>query len=142
MEAIGEEQFEKTKEALSRLRQKNFEAQGDERPAQLTVPIDKEFDLKLLETLADNPVELQKDLAIRAHSYLTWRMEFEAREFGKIGEETRKWAALYNDILSDLHKNLHGTKELHMIGGHVTLTHAHVAQEIRTIKAKRVEDLK
>ena len=75
----------------------------------------------------DNPLEEQKQIAVKMKLYIDAQMKRDLVEYGKFTETTRKWLSDYNTLLSAMHKNIHGDKTTHEI----KLTHGMIASKIR-----------
>lgn len=85
----------------------------------------------------NNPVEVQKEVAAKMKLFVDHQMRQDIKEYGKLTESTRKYLNDYTTLLSDLHKNLHGSKlntEINIV------SHAQISAKIR--QASRIIDTK
>jgi len=81
--------------------------------------------------LADmqNPVNAQKEIAVKVKLFLDKRIRDEMEKNGVLGDNTRKWIETYNSLLEKLQRAIHGDKSLNL---HVhAVTHGDVAAKIR-----------
>lgn len=104
-------------------------------PKELTKPVmveltKEEFEKSLKQL--DNPVELQKDLAVKLKHFLDAQIKKETEQSGMLSDYTRRWIKDYNDILDKIQKSLHGDKHVYEHFGKVT--HAHIAAKMRKLK--------
>jgi len=86
----------------------------------------EEFNRMLL--IMSNPVDAQKEMAVKLKHYLDKKIEVEMRE-GYLSEFTRKWVKEYNDMLDKIQKSLHGEKSVNL---HLhKVTHSQIQAKIR-----------
>ena len=95
------------------------------------VALEPEEFIKLLDKMK-NPVELQKELAVKLKHFLDHQIKKEMEETGMLTDYTRRWIKDYNDVLDKIQKSLHGDTKVNLHVGKVT--HAHVAAKIRKYK--------
>lgn len=91
-------------------------------------PEEFEANLKKL----DNPVDLQKEIAVKLKHFLDCQIAKETRENGVLSDYIRRWVKDYNDVLDKIQKSLHGDTKINLHFGKVT--HAHIAAKIRKYK--------
>lgn len=76
-----------------------------------------------------NPVNAQKEIAVRIKLFLDKRIGDELDRNGVLGDNTRKWIETYTSILDKLQRALHGDKTLNL---HVhQITHGEIAAKMR-----------
>jgi ribosomal protein S8 len=76
-----------------------------------------------------NPVESQKEMAIRIKMYLEMQIDKELKETGYLSDNIRKWMKEYNEILDRIQKATHGDKSVNL---HLhEVRHSHIATKIR-----------
>ena len=76
-----------------------------------------------------NPVNAQKEIAVKIKLFLDKRIEDEIEKQGVLGDNTRKWIETYTSLLDRLQKAIHGDKTLNL---HVhQITHGEIAAKIR-----------
>jgi len=83
------------------------------------------------ELLADmeNPVNAQKEIAVKVKLFLDKRIRDEMKEKGVLGDNTRKWIETYTSLLEKLQRAIHGDKSLNL---HVhQITHGEIAAKMR-----------
>jgi hypothetical protein len=90
-----------------------------------------------LERMASNPSLLQKSLVAKLCVYVDFCFAKDLREKGFVTDYTRKFIELYNSILSVLHKELYGEKQVNV--GTLLVTHSMIMNEVR--KSSRVVDV-
>ena len=83
---------------------------------------------KMLQDM-QNPINSQKEIAVRVKLFLDKRIEDEMEKNGVLGDNTRKWVETYTSILDKLQRAIWGDKSLNL---HVhAVTHGDVAAKIR-----------
>lgn len=76
-----------------------------------------------------NPVNSQKEIAVKVKLFLDKRIKDEMDKNGVLGDNTRKWIETYTALLEKLQRAIHGDKSLNL---HVhKVTHGDVAAKIR-----------
>ncbi len=76
-----------------------------------------------------NPVNSQKEIAVKVKMFLDKRIKDELDKNGVLGDNTRKWIETYTSLLEKLQRAIHGDKSLHV---HVTpVTHGEIAAKMR-----------
>lgn len=95
---------------------------------------DKDFNV-LLDSMS-KPVNAQKQLAVQIKCFLDFRIKNEMSAKGLLSDHTRRWVESYNNILTDIHKELYGDKSVNL---HLhKVSHSHIMSKIR--KAKTDDD--
>ncbi len=88
---------------------------------------DEDFDV-MLEDM-QNPVNSQKEIAVKVKVFLDKRIKDEMKKNGILGDNTRKWIETYTNLLERLQRAIHGDKSLNL---HVhQITHGEIAAKIR-----------
>jgi len=90
----------------------------------------------------DNPINPQKEIAVKIKSFLDKRIKDEMNKNGVLGDNTRKWIETYTSLLEKLQRAIHGDKSLNL---HVhDITHGDIAAKIResVIVEKKSKELK
>lgn len=76
-----------------------------------------------------NPVNSQKEIAVKVKTFLNKRIKDELDKNGVLGDNTRKWIETYTTLLEKLQRAIHGDKSLNL---HVhAVTHGDVAAKMR-----------
>ena len=76
-----------------------------------------------------NPVNAQKEIAVKIKVFLDKRIDDEIQKNGVLGDNTRKWIETYTTLLDRLQKAIHGDKTLNL---HVhQITHGEIAAKMR-----------
>ena len=76
-----------------------------------------------------NPVNAQKEIAVKVKSFLDKRIKDELDKNGVLGDNTRKWIETYTSLLEKLQRAIHGDKSLNL---HVhQVTHGEIAAKMR-----------
>jgi len=76
-----------------------------------------------------NPVNAQKEIAVKVKSFLDKRIKDELDKNGVLGDNTRKWIETYTALLEKLQRAIHGDKSLNL---HVhQVTHGEIAAKMR-----------
>ena len=76
-----------------------------------------------------NPVNSQKEIAVKVKLFLEKRIDDELEEKGVLGDNTRKWIETYTSLLEKLQRAIHGDKSLNL---HVhQITHGEIAAKMR-----------
>lgn len=122
MQIIGPDQYEDTKQRMEKQKEKK----------ELTVADTKEVtenNFRLMLEKMENPVDVQKELAVKIKKFLDRQIEKEMENDNVLSEFTRRWIKDFNDILDKIQKNLYGEKSLHLHS--VKITHADIAAKIR-----------
>lgn len=115
MEEISRDEFEKAMEL------------APERKEPVKVVTEKDFEQALQDM--QNPVNAQKEIAVKIKSFLDKRINDELREKGVLGDNTRKWIETYTSLLEKLQRAIHGDKSLNL---HVhQVTHGEIAAKMR-----------
>lgn len=86
-----------------------------------------------------NPVNSQKEIAVKVKVFLDKRIKDEMEKNGVLGDNTRKWIETYTTLLEKLQRAIHGDKSLNL---HVhQVTHGEIAAKMRetiTLEKKKV----
>ena len=123
MEKISEDDFKKAVELMP------------ERKKEVMIT-DEEFE-EMIKKM-QNPINAQKELAVKIKVFLDKRIENEMEENGCLGENTRRWIETYNNILQRLQSAIHGDKSVSL---HVhKVTHGDINAKIR--EAGKIKVLK
>lgn len=78
-----------------------------------------------------NPVNSQKEIAVKIKIFLDNRIEQEMEKQGVLGDNTRKWIETYTSLLEKLQRAIHGDKSLNL---HVhKITHGEIAAKMREV---------
>ena len=86
-------------------------------------------DFEKLLTDMQNPVNAQKDIAVKVKLFIDKRIKDEMEQKGVLGDNTRKWIETYTTLLDRLQKAIHGDKTLNL---HVhQITHGEIAAKMR-----------
>lgn len=86
-------------------------------------------DFEQMLTDMQNPVNSQKEIAVKVKLFLDKRIKDELEKNGVLGDNTRKWIETYTSLLEKLQRAIHGDKSLNL---HVhAVTHGDVAAKIR-----------
>jgi hypothetical protein len=93
-------------------------------------------ELEELERQASVPSNLQKSLVAKLGAYVDFMFKKDLKEKGYITDYTRKFIELYNSILSVLHKELYGEKQVNV--GTLKVTHSMIMSEVR--KSSKIID--
>ena len=76
-----------------------------------------------------NPVNPQKEMAVKVKSFLDKRIHDELKKNGVLGDNTRKWIETYTSLLEKLQRAIHGDKSLNV---HVhKVSHGDIAARMR-----------
>ena len=76
-----------------------------------------------------NPVNSQKEIAVKVKMFLDKRIKDEIDKNGVLGDNTRKWIETYTSLLEKLQRAIHGDKTLNL---HVhQVTHGDIAAKMR-----------
>ena len=76
-----------------------------------------------------NPVNSQKEIAVKVKLFLDKRIKDEMEKNGVLGDNTRKWIETYTTLLEKLQRAIHGDKSLNL---HVhKVTHGEIAAKMR-----------
>lgn len=123
MEEVSQAEFEKAKE----------EAEEEEEEKDSVYEI-VESDMDGLLAKMENPVNAQKELAVKVKMFLDEKMKIEMAKNGYLSDSTRRWIESYNNILEKLQKSLYGDKSVNL---HIhKVTHSQIAAKIREAKEK------
>ena len=88
---------------------------------------DKDF-TKMLQEM-QNPVNSQKEIAVKVKIFLDKRIKDETENNGFLGDNTRKWVDTYTSLLEKLQRAIHGDKSLNL---HVhQISHGEIAAKMR-----------
>lgn len=88
---------------------------------------DEEFSEMLKDM--QNPVNSQKEIAVKVKLFLDKRIKDEMKKNGVLGDNTRKWIETYTTLLEKLQRAIHGDKSLNL---HVhKITHGEIAAKMR-----------
>ncbi len=88
---------------------------------------DKDF-TKMLQDM-QNPVNSQKEIAVKVKIFLDKRIKDETENNGFLGDNTRKWVDTYTSLLEKLQRAIHGDKSLNL---HVhQISHGEIAAKMR-----------
>ena len=85
---------------------------------------------RLLQAKMGNPIELQQYTTAELRIAIEQRVKKEMDELGYLSDKTMKYLDMMNNALSDLHKNLYGSKSL-QVSVQGKITHAQVASLMR-----------
>ena len=86
-------------------------------------------DFEKLLTDMQNPVNAQKDIAVKVKLFIDKRIKDEMEQKGVLGDNTRKWIETYNSLLEKLQRAIYGDKSLNL---HVhQVTHGEIAAKMR-----------
>ena len=86
-------------------------------------------DFEKLLTDMQNPVNAQKEIAVKVKLFLDKRIKDEMEQKGVLGDNTRKWIETYTALLEKLQRAIHGDKSLNL---HVhQVTHGEIAAKMR-----------
>jgi len=86
-------------------------------------------DFEKLLTDMQNPVNAQKEIAVKVKLFLDKRIKDEMEQKGVLGDNTRKWIETYNSLLEKLQRAIYGDKSLNL---HVhQVTHGEIAAKMR-----------
>jgi hypothetical protein len=116
MEEISREDFEKAMEIA---------------PKRIKTEEEEITEEKFQEMLKDmqNPVNSQKEIAVKIKIFLDKRIKDEMDKNGVLGDNTRRWIETYTTLLEKLQRAIHGDKSLNL---HVhKITHGEIAAKIR-----------
>lgn len=91
--------------------------------------------MKTLIDHASNPVHLQQVTMAEIRATLVQRMEHDLEQEGKLSDSTLHWLMKLNQQLSEVHKNLHGTKAT-TLSMEAKLSHAQLASLIRQAESE------
>lgn len=95
-------------------------------------------DFKKVLVSLENPVDLQKELAVKVKLFLDARIETELQKNGVLTEYTRMWVRDFNDILDKIQRALYGDKRVNL---HLhKVSHSHIAAKIREHRVKVIND--
>jgi len=87
----------------------------------------EDFD-KMLKDM-QNPVNSQKEIAVKVKVFLDKRIKDELYKNGVLGDNTRKWIETYTSLLEKLQRAIHGDKSLNL---HVhKVSHGDIAARMR-----------
>lgn len=125
MKDISREDFESAVVALPK--KVSTSVSSGESLAEVTGITNEE--LEELERQAGNPSGLQKSLVAKLSAYVDFCFAKDLREKGFVTDHTRKFIELYNFILSTLHKELYGEKQVSV--GTLRVTHSMIMNEVR-----------
>lgn len=76
-----------------------------------------------------NPVNSQKEIAVKVKLFLDKRIKDEMDKNGVLGDNTRRWIETYTSLLEKLQKAIHGDKSVNL---HVhKVTHGEIAAKMR-----------
>lgn len=132
MDIIGKEEFD--------------EAENLPEPPKLPKPFDmttssemtEERFQSMMENLK-NPVEAQKEIAVRLKNYLDQKMDKELGENGYLSDSLRRWVTEYNGLLEKIQKALYGDKSVNL---HLhKVSHSHIASKIRRYADKNDKNI-
>lgn len=90
---------------------------------------------KLLKQM-NNPLEVQKELAVKIKSYLDRRIEFELENLGMLSRDTREWVKEFNGMLEGMNKAIFGDKKVNV---NLNISHSQIASHIRKNKENVVD---
>ena len=123
MEQISEEKFREVEIKVE-------DEEEDEEEAAFKIT---ESDFETMMAKMENPVEAQKELAIRIKLFLDDKMEKEIKDKG-LTDSTRRWIETYNSILDKIQKNIHGDKSVNFHT--IKVSHSDIATKIRESNKK------
>jgi len=86
----------------------------------------------------DNPVDFQKELAVKLKIFLDGQMEMEMGQLGMLTSKTQSWIHTFNDTLEKIQRSIHGTKKVNV---NVNVTHSQIAAKIRQHNNKDAIDV-
>ncbi len=93
---------------------------------------DKNF--KKMMVQMENPIEAQKEIAIKIKIFLDAKMSREMEELNALTDSTRRWIETYNNLLEKIQKSIYGDKSVNL---HIhKISHSDIATKIREIDLK------
>jgi len=120
MEIIGRDKFEEAENMKPTLKE----------GAKIEKLTDDEF-TDLLKKMND-PVNFQKELAVRIKHFLDHQMQRDMEKTGILSDHTRRWVESYHKILDRLQSAIHGDKSVNL---HLhKVSHGDIAAKIRELK--------
>jgi len=91
-------------------------------------PVTEEDFQEMLKDM-QNPVNSQKEIAVKVKLFLDKRIKDEMNKNGVLGDNTRRWIETYTSLLEKLQKAIYGDKTLNL---HVhKVTHGEIAAKMR-----------
>jgi len=88
-----------------------------------------EEDFKELLKDMENPINSQKEIAVKVKLFLDKRIKDEMEKNGVLGDNTRKWVETLSSLLEKLQRSIYGDKSVNL---HVhKITHGEIAAKIR-----------
>lgn len=121
MEKIKPEDLIKVKEEMESENWSEVEA------VQIT---ERNFETLLKEM--DNPIKMQKEMAVKLKAFLDVRMEEEIRTKGYLGDLTKRWVSEYTSLLEKIQKAMFGDKSVNL---HLhKISHSDIATKIREVR--------
>ena len=97
--------------------------------AQINIPKPEEIEKMLKEM--NNPVNFQKELAVKVKIALDHQIKLEMEKKGVLSDHTRRWIETYNKILEKIQSALHGDKSVNL---HIhKVSHGDIAARIREL---------
>lgn len=115
MEEISREQLEKAMSMVPKRKEQEKETNAED------------FDQMIKDM--QNPVNSQKEIAVKVKLFLDKRIKDEMEKNGVLGDNTRKWIETYTTLLEKLQRAIHGDKSLNL---HVhQITHGEIAAKMR-----------
>lgn len=123
LEVIGKEDFDNVENLP--------EIPGEKVEAVVSLEINTANFQSMLDKMK-NPVDAQKEMAVKIKLFLDKHMESEMSTQGFLSDYTRRWVKDYNDILEKIQKALYGDKSTNL---HLhNVTHSQIAAKIRKSK--------
>ena len=102
-------------------------------------PVTEEEFSTLLKKM-ENPVDCQKEVAVRVKLFLDHQINTEMKEKGVLSESTRRWVNQFNNICETIQKALYGDKSVNL---HVVkVTHSDIAKNIRKYRKHTTKPVK
>jgi len=116
MEIVGKEEFD------------DVELTEEDVREIANVPMFSDKDIADVVDTLDKPVERQKELAAKIHLFLDKKMK-EQLEEGFLSDSVRRWVTLYNHILDQIQKSVHGGKSVNL---HLhKVSHSLITEQVR-----------
>lgn len=119
MEQISRDEFEKEFKKVQEIAPKKIEEEKE---------VSAENFQEMLKNM-QNPVNSQKEIAVKVKLFLDKRIKDELEKNGVLGDNTRKWIETYTSLLEKLQRAIHGDKSLNL---HVhKVSHGEIAAKMR-----------
>ena len=119
MEEISIDEFEKEMKKVQEITPKRKEEEKE---------VSEDNFQEMLKEM-QNPVNSQKEIAVKVKLFLDKRIKDELEKNGVLGDNTRKWIETYTSLLEKLQRAIHGDKSLNL---HVhKVSHGDIAAKMR-----------